>query len=214
MTPPKLARDTPVANIFQPVIVSLYPALGAEFDLSTINRFKRRFGKRFHFNKPLFRKTWLNRNMRAFTVANFMNMFFNFIKQAKFLKIFDNSLATNITIHTLVFFRNAIIHAGIFIHDIQEFKFMAQPDLIIVRIVSGGDLNCTCSKFHINVRIFNNGNLAISQRKKNSFTNEVSVTLIFGINGNGCIAQHGFGAGGCNNKITVFLTLNRIFEVP
>ena len=80
MTPPKLAGDTPVANIFQPVIIGLNPAIWIEFDLSAVHSIKRRLGQGFHFDEPLLGQAGFDRNMSALTVTNLMNMIFYFIQ--------------------------------------------------------------------------------------------------------------------------------------
>src|SRR3989442_15295399 len=53
MTPPKLARDAPVADVVHPMVISLIPILGHELDPAVLHRGLRFFRQRLHAHEPL-----------------------------------------------------------------------------------------------------------------------------------------------------------------
>src|SRR5262245_44105501 len=55
MSPPQLAADAPILDVFHPVVISLLEALGHNFDASIFYGFERSFSQRLNGHKPLFR---------------------------------------------------------------------------------------------------------------------------------------------------------------
>jgi len=53
MSPPQLAGDAPIADIFHPVQVDFREVLGNNLNLPVFYNFNSRFGQRLHFYKPL-----------------------------------------------------------------------------------------------------------------------------------------------------------------
>src|SRR6185312_5991257 len=60
MSPPQLARDTPVMNVAHPLEVRLGVILGNELDLASLHNFDRAIGQRLNLHEPLRREPRLH----------------------------------------------------------------------------------------------------------------------------------------------------------
>ncbi len=67
--PPELARDAPVLDVFQPVVVDLFPRSGEETDELVAHGVARLHGHRV-LQEPLLGEPRLDRHARAFAVAH------------------------------------------------------------------------------------------------------------------------------------------------
>ena len=77
--PPQLPRNTPIADIFHPMTVGVFPFLRIEHEFAFFPRGKRFVCKRLHFDKPLLRKIRLYDTVTAVAVPYGMfNVFFLF----------------------------------------------------------------------------------------------------------------------------------------
>ena len=73
-------------------------------------------------------------------------------------------------------------------------------------------LQPTGAKRHINIAVFDERNFPVHQREHNSFRFKIAIALIIRMNGNSCIAQHGFRPG-CGNHNGTFTFYKRIADM-
>ena len=82
MPPPKLARDAPVANIFEPLQQNGALIVRHNFDQAVQDNFCRGPGERLHFHEPLRRNARFDDGFAAVAGADGMSVLGDFFKQA------------------------------------------------------------------------------------------------------------------------------------
>ena len=65
VTPPKLAADAPVLDIFEPVAIGVFVFSRVELDVVVHHWSECDFGKVLHFEEPLHREFWFDRHIGA-----------------------------------------------------------------------------------------------------------------------------------------------------
>ena len=80
---------------------------------------------------------------------------------------------------------------------------MTTTEFIVIKVMGWGDFYAASTKFDINIIIGNDRHNATSNRQGNGFANQMRVTLVLWIDGNGGIAQQGFRARGSDNQIVL-----------
>ena len=90
---------------------------------------------------------------------------------------------------------------------------MTKSDLKVVRVVSRGDFNNTCTLSHIGVFVANDRNFLIKKRKNNVTAVEMLISRVVAVNCNRSIAEHSFGTGSCKFKLFACF-LNLIKKMP
>ena len=119
VSPPQLSGNTPVANAFQPVYISLVKTLWYKFQITVAYRFHRRLCHLFHRYKPLL---FCHRFYRRFTAvmrANGMLMVFDSRQQSCAVQILYKRFAACITVHPCIF-SSVFIHRRVVVHNIQK----------------------------------------------------------------------------------------------
>ena len=90
---------------------------------------------------------------------------------------------------------------------------MAQTDLEVVRVMRGGDLNDTGSEVYLDIIIGDNGYLSVDKRQDERLADDVLISFIVRVDGDGGIAEQGLGSGRCKLKIAASV-LERIAKMP
>ena len=70
----------------------------------------------------------------------------------------------------------------------------------VVGIVRGRDFDRAGAEFAADPGIDDDGDFAIHERQAQLFAVEMQVALVLGMNGDGGVAEHGFGARGCDGE--------------
>ena len=195
VSPPELTTDTPVADVVGPVEISLLHTLGNQLDLTILYRFNGRFDELIHLYKPLLLYQGLNGGLAAVMSSYVMTIILNLNQQSLTIQLLYDGLSGLIAIHALIL-SAVFIDGSIVVHHIDDRQIMTLSNLKVVRVVSRGNLNNTGSEFPVNVGVGNNGNHTIHDRQHYTLANQMLISLILGMNGHCCIAQHGLGTGG------------------
>ena len=74
--------------------------------------------------------------------------------------------------------------------------FMSQPNTIVIVVVCGRNLHHAGTKRFVHVVVGNHWNGASAQGQGNLLANQVGVTVVFRVDHQGYVAQHGFRPGG------------------
>ena len=140
MPPPKLARDTPVLDVVEPVEVGFDPALGMELNDFVTDSLFSFFDTRI-FKKPLVREAWLDGDVGTFGEADVVFMFLCFDEVALFLKFFDRGLASFKTIHAPELLTSCFgIEGAVGVKAVDDWEVVALADFEVEFIVGGSDL--------------------------------------------------------------------------
>ena len=81
---------------------------------------------------------------------------------------------------------------------------MLPAEHIVVGIVGGGDLQAACAEIHLNVFVFDDGNLAADQRNDDALPLEVGVLRIVGVDTHRRVAHDCLGARCRHNGVALF----------
>jgi len=81
---------------------------------------------------------------------------------------------------------------------------MAFTDFEIVEVVSGGDFDSAGAVFGVGVLVGDNGDFAVGEREFDKAADEVLIARIIRIDGNGSIAEKGFGTSGADDDFGMF----------
>ena len=89
---------------------------------------------------------------------------------------------------------------------------MFQANFIVINIVSRRNFQSSCTKFYINIFIFDDRNYTPHHRNNYFLTSQMLITLIIRIYTNGYVSKNSFRTSSCNSKI--FLRIfNFIYKV-
>ena len=160
VTPPKLTGNTPVADVFHPVIIGFFKPFGNNVGLFGTNRFNGRFCQGFHFHKPLVRNPRFHGGVATIAFPNVVLVGFHFQKEAACFQIFHNRFSGFKTVHTHIF-TAVFVYGCRFIKNIDHRQVMTKTNFKVVGVMSGGDFNSPCTEFGVNVGIGNNGNFTV-----------------------------------------------------
>ena len=212
MPPPELARDAPVANIFEPVFVDFRKALGHETDAPVLHRCDCGLRQVLHADKPLLRYERLDRRLAARAVPDRMLMLLRAHECADLLKFLHELLAAFIAVKPRVL-SCALTHRAVRIDDDHLFKIVAQPHLKVVRIVRRRHLDRARAECGIDVRICKERNAPLHHGQDQRLAHEIFVALIVGMHRHARIAEHRLGARRCNFNVVIH-AINPIAEMP
>ena len=150
-------------------------------------------------------------------ITSFMNTYgvsniFNTYKKSKVFEFFNDELSCFVSVHTFVF--SAVgIDSSVVVKYVYFRKVVALANFVVVRVMGGCYFNYTSTKFHINIRIRNNGDFLVNNRKNCCFSDKVFISVIIGVNGNGSIAKHCFGTS-CSKFKELVCAGDRVFDMP
>ena len=157
MSPPQLAADTPVADVFQPALVRILPLPRIEHDVAVLPRLERLVGKWLHLHEPLVGKIRLNHGTAAVAVAHRVRNLVLALVQAEIRKIFDYQFTRFGTRESAVFFRAVVVERAVRIKNIDDFEIIAFSHLPVVRIVRGRDLHHAGAELLVHVFVSDHG---------------------------------------------------------
>ena len=207
MPPPKLARNAPGLDIAHPGEEGVFELLGREHGLARFHGANGRSRQRFRIHIPLYGEARFNRHARTLTMRDHMRMGFDLFDQFQFFQPCDNRLPRRKAIlpgqtaHKSVI-GNAIsggeMRADLFQHHapfgIQHGwhgQIMAPPDLKIIEVMCGRDLDGARSLFGIGIFIGHHWNGTAQQRQDHALADQILEARIIRMHGNGRITQHG-----------------------
>ena len=213
VSPPKLTRYAPVADIVRPVEICFFKSFGNKFDILVANRRRCGLYQVVHFDEPLFLYHRLDNGLAAVVCADVVRIVLYANKQAHLVEFFDNLRSCRISVHarelTAVF-----VYRGVVVHDVDFGQVVAFADLEVVRVVRRGNLYNARSEVFFNIFVCNNGYFSVNKRNFDRFADKVFVSLVVGVNRNGGISEHRFGTCRRKFKITAVFAYNRVFDVP
>ena len=193
MPPPELARDAPIADVFEPVHIDLREALGHEPDPSILHRLNRGRSQALHLHEPLLGDERLDRRMTARAVADGMLVLLRGDKHARLFEVFDEHLAALVAIESRVL-AETFRHRAVIFYDAHLRQIVAQTHLEVVRVVRRRDLDRARAERGIDVFIGKDGHGTVDDGQDDVLADEILVACIIGMHGDTRIAEHRLGA--------------------
>ena len=195
MSPPELTGNTPVLDVFHPVIINLVKAFRDKFGFTAFHRFNGGLCKRLHLHKPLFGNTGLYCGRAAVAFADVVVVILYLYQVAALFQVGDNRFSRFIPFHAGIL--SAVIgHVGVIGHHVDYRQIMAQANLKVIRVMRRGDLYHAGSEFHINIIVGDNRDFPADQRQSQCLAHQMPVSFILRIYRDGSISEHSFRAGG------------------
>ena len=141
-----------------------------------------------------------------------MNSRLYLYENSHFLDFLYKCLSALVSVHTFELTCN-LIEGCIVIHNVYLFKVMTLSYKEVIRVMGRSNLYASCSLFHIRILVCDNRYFTVNKRNNNLLTYKVNISLIFGVNCNGSIAEKCFGTGSSYNDIFVAV-FNKILDMP
>src|SRR5690606_29131504 len=139
VSPPELARNTPVPDVFHPMPVRILHIFGKKTDLIRHDRLKSWLRKGFHIDVPLQRKPGLDNGPRSLGSPDMIDILLYLHQQPFFLQFPNDILPCLKTILTRVM-QSVFIDPTILRQYVDDFQSMTLPDIVVIGIVSRCDL--------------------------------------------------------------------------
>ena len=223
VSPPQLAADAPILNVFHPVKIGFVEAFRHDFGATFAHSGDGGRGQRLGFDKPLSADQRLDNRVAAFATPDLHQMRLGFRQIARVRQIGHHLFPRREAIQTSILpaFGADMTVGG---QHIDHRQIMAQANFVIVRIVAGRDFERTRAKFAFHIRIGNNRNAPPQRGQNHRLPNQFGVAFVIGMHRDCRICQHSFGArrGNRNRAITVgdppigvvFVAGNFVANVP
>ena len=189
MPPPKLTRDAPVADIFEPVHIDLRKALGHELDAAVLHRLDRGRSQALHLHEPLLGDERLDRRMAARAVSDGVLMLLCGDENARLFEVFDEHLAALVAVESRVL-AETFRHRAVIFYDAHLRQVMTKPHFEVVRIVRRRNLDRARTEGGIDVLVGKDGNRAVDDGQDDVPADEILVACIIGMHGDSRIAEH------------------------
>ena len=213
MPPPQLAADTPVLDIFQPVLVRILIFGRIELQLIIHHRRQSHVGKVLHLQEPLHGKLRFDGHVGTFGETYLVGIGFHFLQQTGSSQVLLNLLAHIETVHTDIQ-AGSFTKRSVIIEDVDARQIVLLTQHVVVHIVGRSYLQTTGTELYIYVIVLDNRNNTSYQRNNHLLTLQPGILGVIRIDAHGCISHDGFRAGGSNHCITSFgVTFYHILQI-
>ena len=105
-------------------------------------------------------------------------------------------------------------HDAVFVDHLDLRQVVAASGFEIVEVVRGGDLDHAGAEFGVGQLVEDDGDLAIHQGQLDGLAVQVEVARVLRVDGDGGIAEHGFGAGGGHGHEAAGHAVDGVADVP
>lgn len=202
MSPPQLTRNAPILNVFQPVEPVLLRGLGNNLELATPDGFHRRLSKGLRADPPLGLHNGLDDVVG--TTANGEHHLIGHLAAEKsllFELLFE--LLPGVVPHHTGERSGILVERTVFVHDVDAGQLVAFAGFKVVEVVGRGDLDGAGTKVTVDHFVGDDRDQAVLERMANRFADEVLVTLVLGVDGNGGISEHRLETGSGHDDLLV-----------
>ena len=163
MSPPELARDSPVMNIFQPIHVNFVEAFRYNLHQAILDRAHCWRCEWCHFDEPLLRDERLNHSIAALAVTQRHHIVLGLYNQPKPIQFFHQVFASFVTVLSCIGTR-LCGHFCVKTDDLHERQIMAFANLKVYWIMGRRHLYSSSAKGGIHSLVCNNWYFAANDR--------------------------------------------------
>ena len=190
MAPPQLARDAPVLDVFQPMLVGVLVFRGIELYLVVHHGSESQVGKVPHLQEPLHRQFRLNGHARALGATHLVRVVLHLLHQAGSLKVFLYLLAHIEAVHAHIQ-AGGLAERAVVVEDVYALQLVLLAQHIVVHIVGRRHLQATRTELHVHVVVLYHGNHSAHKRHDNFLALQPGVFRVIGIDTHGRVAHDG-----------------------
>ena len=210
VSPPKLARNAPVADVVHPLEISFLPALRRKLDFTGFHSRNRGLSQRLNLHKPLFGDNGLGHLIAALAKAHFVLVIFGLHQLAGFLQRLKHGFACFAELHAGI--RAARCgDFSVLAHDVYNRQVMAFAQFVVVEVVRRRYFQATRSELTVHVGIGDDRNFSPEQRQNSELAVSKSPAFVLRMHGHSRIAQQRLRTRGGNHQRSVFARC-RIFH--
>lgn len=161
-------------------------------------------GQRFAVDPPLGLQERFNNVSGLAANRDLHGVVLGLNEKTELLQLFNDLIPSMESLHTLELFTGVDIQGTIIVEDIYEVQLVSGTDFVIVRVMSGGNLDGTRSELHVDDnRILDDRDTPVDEGVDSELAVEMGVSWIVGMDSDGGITKHGFGTGGGNDNLLV-----------
>jgi len=212
MTPPQLAGNAPVADIFHPVEIGLTEPLGDELGLPLLDHPDGLLGQRLHLHEPLGGDDRLHVLMAAVAGTHVVAVRLHLYQVSARFQVGDNLLSGLVAVETLIL-SAVFVDLAVVVQHPDDLQVVAQTHLEVVGVMGGGHLDAAGAEVHFGVIVCDNRDFLIHQGQNDRLAHDVLVALVVGVDAHAGVAQHGLGTGGRHDHLTGAVG-QRVTDVP
>ena len=201
VTPPELARDTPILNVLQPVAVCCYVLCRVELDLALEHRRQSDVCEVLHREEPLLAEARLyGCVLVALRVAHLVVVVLNLLYQSGSLQVLYNLLAHVHAIHAYIHARS-LRDSAVRVEDIDSLEVVRLAECVVVHVVSWSNLQTARTELDIYVAVLDNRDNAVHQRYNHLVAAQPLVLRVLRVNTHCCVAHDCLWACSSHNSV-------------
>ncbi len=225
VAPPQLARDAPVLDVVQPLVVGRGPVFRNHPDFTVRDFFQRdcgnrlarevrAFGRRLaHRHEPLVGQHRLDHHAGAVAARHHQLVRLDRFQQAQRLEVGHDLLARDIAVHAAVFLGSVVVDLGVERQDADLRQLMALAHRIVVEVMRRRDLDAAGAEGLVDVVVGDDRDFAIGERQLERLADQMHVALVGRIDRHRDVAQHGFRTRGGDRQMAAAIG-QRVADVP
>ena len=177
-------------------------------------RFDRGLGESLGIDVPLVGQPRLDDRARAVAVGHGVDVRLHLFDQALGLQIGEHARTRLHPVEAAIGLRRGVVDPGLGVEHVDDVEVVAAAHLEIVEVVGRGDLHRAGPLFGIGVFVGDDGQASADKRQQGVAADEVAITLVLRMHGDGGIAQHGLGPGRGDDDVLAWPSCDGIAYVP
>ena len=191
MTPPELTGDAPGLDVVQPVLPGLAPGIGNELQIALLDRLQCPLRRDRDVAEPLRGDQRLDRYPAALTVPDIVGIGLD-LDQVSLVLEHGHDLLTGLeSIQPDKLLPRLPRHPALAVDDLNPRQVVTLADIEVGRIVERCDFDHAGAELAVDHLIGDKGELASHQREDGEPALELPKPLVFGMDRDGGIPQHG-----------------------
>ncbi len=164
VSPPKLARDAPVLDILEPLVVGRCPVPGKKFHFALFRGLQPQLREAIHFHEPLIGKHRLDNFSGASRARHSQQVGLLRDQQLLRLQVCEHALARLEAVEASVGWRRVVIELGFKRENVDLRQAVPLAHCIVVEIVRRSDFHAAGAEYRVHVFIGDHGNGAAGKR--------------------------------------------------
>ena len=159
-------------------------------------------GKRRDLHVPLVGEPGLEHRAAAVATRHRQRVRLRLLEQAGSLEVGHDALARREAIEAAIGRRNFVVEHRVGREDVDERQTVTAPDLVVVEVVPGRDLDAAAAERGIDVVVGDDRDQSSGQRQPDLASDEVTIALVVGMHRDRRVAQHRFGSRRGDDEVT------------
>ena len=226
VSPPQLARNAPVVDVREPVVVGGRPVLGEEADTAGSHGLQRRPGDGCHatrtaiglrlaglVDEPLVGQHRFDHLAGTAADRHHVAVLHGIDQQAGGIQIGHHLLARPVAVQTPISLGHGLTrHVGFQVQHHDQRQLVTLGHLVVVEVMRAGDLHTATAELRIHIAVGNHRDLPAGQRQLQQLAVQVAIALILRMHGHGHVTQHRFRTGGGHHQPRQFGAIGRLLR--